>query len=305
MLDRFVRGRVTRISPEAPVPVVTFQSEEIRLGGAANVANNIAALGGRPVLVGVVGSDATGAELRRELTACGIEDATLAADRRTTEKVRVVTDRNQQVARIDYEQDGDVDEPTERALVATIDRVGANARALVVSDYLKGVVTPRVASALLAFKRPSIPLIVDPKVAHLASYAGASLVTPNHHETEAATHRRTRTVDDVREAALMFRKQVGCEGVLVTRGEDGMWLSTPQIEGAIPAAAREVADVTGAGDTVVASLALAFAAGASVVEAAVLANTAAGMVVGKFGVATVTREELLATLQRGSAEGVS
>jgi D-beta-D-heptose 7-phosphate kinase/D-beta-D-heptose 1-phosphate adenosyltransferase len=151
-------------------------------------------------------------------------------------------------------------------------------------------------SALLELKVAGTPLLVDPKIPHLASYAGASLVTPNQHEAETATHRRIRTDEDARAAAREFRARARCDAALLTRGAQGMWLSSPDGEGAIAAAAREVADVTGAGDTVVATLAMALGAGATLPEAAVLANAAAGIVVGKFGPATVTREELLAHL---------
>jgi rfaE bifunctional protein kinase chain/domain len=140
-----------------------------------------------------------------------------------------------------------------------------------------------------------VPLIVDPKIPHLACYAGATLVTPNHHEAETATHRRIRTEDDARDAARDFRTRAKCDAVLITRGEHGMWLSDTSVEGTIPAIAREVSDVTGAGDTVVATLALALAAGATLAEAAILANHAAGVVVGRFGPATLTRDDLTET----------
>jgi D-beta-D-heptose 7-phosphate kinase/D-beta-D-heptose 1-phosphate adenosyltransferase len=299
MLDRFIVGRVSRISPEAPVPVVQFQSEHVRLGGAANVAHNIAALGGFVSLVAVVGSDPPGQRLRQQLSLASIPADGLVEDpeRPTTEKVRIVTDRNQQVARVDYERDADVGGAVERALIDQIARHGRVAKALLVSDYLKGAITRPLVEALLGL-RPAAggpPLVVDPKIPHLACYRGATLVTPNHHEAETATHRRIRTDDDARDVARDFRKRVGCEAVLITRGEHGMWLSDPGTDGAVPAVAREVSDVTGAGDTVVATLALALAAGATLAEAAVLANHAAGIVVGKFGPATLTRAELLST----------
>jgi rfaE bifunctional protein kinase chain/domain len=315
MLDRFIVGRVTRISPEAPVPVVQFQSEYIRLGGAANVANNIAALGGKPALVAVVGGDATAARLRERLAAAGVEVDGLVEDgsRPTTEKVRIVTERNQQVARLDYEHDSDVTGATEQALAAQVERLGRDAAVLLVSDYLKGAVTRPVFEALLAVAATApiapargtrrtdpgagrIPLIVDPKIAHLPVYAGATLVTPNHHEAEVATHLRVRTDEEARQAAREFRLRANCDAVLITRGDQGMWLSGPESEGSIPSVAREVSDVTGAGDTVVATLSLALAAGATMAEAATLANHAAGIVVGKFGPATVTAFELAAGL---------
>ena len=177
-----------------------------------------------------------------------------------------------------------------------VGRAGQDADALIVSDYLKGTITKAVVHSLVALKGTRTPLVIDPKIPHLAFYAGATLVTPNHHEAEAATHRRIKSDEDARYAALNFREQTRCDAVLITRGEQGMWLSSQEAEGAVPAVAREVSDVTGAGDTVVATLGLALAAGATLAEAAVLANHAAGVVVGKFGPATVTPDELLATL---------
>ena len=296
MLDRFVVGRVTRISPEAPVPVVRFESEHLRLGGAANVANNVAVLGGGATLVGTIGADAAGDRLCEQLAAAGVSVEGLVQDpgRPTTEKVRIVTERNQQVARIDYERDADVADEIERAIVERVARLAPEAKTLLVSDYLKGTITRPVIEALLACRAKAAgrALIVDPKIPHLACYAGATLITPNHLEAETATHRRLRTDDDAREVARDFRGRAGCDGVLITRGEHGMWLSDASAEGRIPAVAREVSDVTGAGDTVVATLALALAAGATIAEAAILANHAAGIVVGKFGPATVTPDEL-------------
>ena len=309
MLDRFIVGRVTRISPEAPVPIVRFQSEHLRLGGAANVAHNVVALGGRASLVGVIGSDAAGERLREQLAAVGIADDGLVRDpgRPTTEKVRVVTERNQQVARIDYERETDVAEDVESSIVERAVAAAQGARALVVSDYLKGAVTrPLIevlltASALCEELGTPVPLIVDPKIPHLMSYAGATLVTPNHHEAEVATHMRIRNDEEARVAALEFRYRAKCAGALITRGEHGMCLSAGgnpyggDAEATIAANAREVSDVTGAGDTVIATLALALAAGATMTEAAILANQAAGVVVGKFGAATLTPRELVAS----------
>jgi D-beta-D-heptose 7-phosphate kinase/D-beta-D-heptose 1-phosphate adenosyltransferase len=296
MLDRFIVGRVTRISPEAPVPIVRFESEHVRLGGAGNVAHNIAALGGRASLVGIVGADAAADRLRAQLAAAGIDAGGLVTDaaRPTTEKVRVVTERNQQVARIDYERDADAGGATERAIVAQIARLSAGAKAFLVSDYLKGAITRAAVEELLKGAKTATPLIVDPKIPHLACYAGATLITPNHHEAEIATHIRVRSDEEARQAARDFKTRAQCGAVLITRGEHGMWLSDSEVEGTIPAVAREVSDVTGAGDTVVATLSLALAAGATLAEAAALANQAAGIVVARFGPATLTAAELAA-----------
>ncbi len=346
MLDQFLVGRVNRISPEAPVPVVEFGRDEYRLGGAANVANNIRALGGRAMLVGLIGADVAAEHLRAELRTAGINADGLVVDygRPTTRKLRIVTDRHHQVARVDYESDREPDGEVEDALVHAVERACAKADVIVVSDYLKGVVTRHVMHALMrAARRRGLSVLVDPKIPHLPYYAGATLITPNHHEAETATHRRIRTEEDAREAARSFRQLAHCQSVMITRGEHGLWL----LEGAAPAGeplrtaapaaasagpgssagaavapslaaasttsqndvllernldavAREVADVTGAGDTVIATVAMCFAAGAGLLHAAALANYAAGISVAKFGPAAVTHEELLAALDAES-----
>jgi D-beta-D-heptose 7-phosphate kinase/D-beta-D-heptose 1-phosphate adenosyltransferase len=300
MLDRFIVGQVTRISPEAPVPIVRFESEHVRLGGAANVAHNVAALGGRVSVAGVIGADAAGDSLLQHLRAASADTSAVVIDaaRRTTEKVRVVTRRNQQVARIDYEDDTEISGDIETRLVAMVKQVGATAHAILVSDYLKGAVTRATMDAARALAATGTLLIVDPKIPHLSIYGGVALITPNSHEAETATHRRIRSDDEARDAAREFRARAGCGAVLITRGEHGMWFSDATGEQAIAATAREVADVTGAGDTVAATLALAAAVGAPLVEAAMLANHAAGIVVGKFGAATVTPAELIDSIRR-------
>lgn len=300
MLDQFLIGRVTRISPEAPVPIVQFEREENRIGGAANVAHNVAALGGQVDLVGLVGVDAAGTRLAAALDATGIATSGLVQDqtRPTTTKVRVVTDRHQQVARVDYERDEETSGATEASLIERASRLAGEAGAIVVSDYLKGAVTRGLIEALVPSSRSRrTPLLVDPKIPHLDYYKGATLVTPNHHEAEIAAHTRIRSDADAAAAARAFRDRAACESVLITRGEHGMWLFDGDTEGALAATAREVADVTGAGDTVIATLALALAAGANIVEAASLANHAAGVVVGKFGPATLSVDELMKAVQ--------
>ena len=297
MLDHFLVGRVNRISPEAPVPVVRFERDEFRLGGAANVAANVRSLEGVPVLVGCVGSDETAGRLRAVLAEREIADHALVVDatRPTTRKVRVVTDRNQQIARVDYEQEVDVSEATALALAAAVKQAAVSAKAIVLSDYRKGVGTPAVIAAALA-AAAGVPVIVDPKVPEPGRYMGVTLLTPNHHEAELMTGTRIRTPDDARRAARSLHAATH-SNILITWGEHGMWLldagAPTTVELAIPATAREVSDVTGAGDTVVATLALALACGASLTDAARLANHAAGIVVGRFGPATVTREELM------------
>ncbi len=295
MLDHFVIGRVDRISPEAPVPVVCFDHEEYRLGGAANVAHNAAALGGRVEVIGIVGQDASADTLRADLARAKIGSSGIVTDatRCTTRKLRIVTTRNQQVARVDYEQDTEVSGEVEAALVGRIEQLAASADAILVSDYVKGVISRVVAGATIAAARKhGVPLLVDPKVPHIDYYAGATVITPNHHEAEAVTHMRIRTGAEALAAAVRFRERACCDSVLITRGEHGMTLLGPEGESDLAAEAREVSDVTGAGDTVIATMTLALAAGASLVDAAKLANRAAGIVVGKFGPATVSVSEL-------------
>jgi rfaE bifunctional protein kinase chain/domain len=298
MVDQFVVGRVDRISPEAPVPVVEFEREERRIGGAGNVAHNVRALGGHAELVGVTGSDEEADRLVSQLKEAGIGSRGVVAhpSRRTTVKMRIVTSRNQQVARVDYETDADIAGDLERAVAAQATQLAGSSAAIVVSDYLKGAITAGVMHSLVDVTRiRGIPMLIDPKIPHLGLYRGGTVITPNHHEAEIATHVRIKTADDARRAALMLRELSGCDRVLITRGEHGMYLLDGDADGTLPAVAREVSDVTGAGDTVIATLALAFGVGASTAEAAALANHAAGVVVGKFGPATVSPTELVAT----------
>ena len=300
MLDHFVVGSVDRISPEAPVPVVRFAREEYRLGGAANVANNIRALGADVELIALAGQDAEADRLRTELTQIRVGSSGLVIDsaRMTTRKTRVVTTRNQQVARIDYEADTEIKDEIEQRLIAEIQKHAPEASAIVISDYLKGCITRGVMQAVVATAAErGTPVLVDPKIPHVDYYAGATIVTPNHHEAEIAANMRVRSEDEARGAARLFRERAKCQSVLITRGDQGMWLLTDGIEGNLPASAREVADVTGAGDTVIATLALSLAAGATLTEAARLANEAAGIVVARFGPATVRAAELLKALE--------
>jgi D-beta-D-heptose 7-phosphate kinase/D-beta-D-heptose 1-phosphate adenosyltransferase len=299
MLDQFIVGRVNRISPEAPVPVVVFERDEYRAGGAANVALNVRALGAAADLVGLIGRDEASSRVKELLQAADVPTNGLIADpaRKTTTKVRIVTTRNQQVARVDYESEDPADAAIEDAVMAQVASRVADAGAIVVSDYLKGLVTRRVmATTIAAAQEHGVGVLVDPKIPHLDFYGGATLVTPNHHEAELATHLRIRSEKDAERAAAIFRERARSDGVLITRGEHGMWLSCDGVAGHLPATAREVADVTGAGDTVVATFALATAAGATAAEAAQLANQAAGIVVARFGPATVSAAELMEAL---------
>jgi D-beta-D-heptose 7-phosphate kinase/D-beta-D-heptose 1-phosphate adenosyltransferase len=300
MLDHFLFGRVDRISPEAPVPIVRFEREEYRLGGAANVAHNLTALGGHADLVGIVGRDAAATRLCEALRAAGIDPGGLIDDptRPTTCKQRLVTSRNQQVARIDYEADAEPSPEVAERLRSKLNGAIERARALVISDYRKGVVTPALLSAAFdAARRAGIPALVDPKVMQPDWYRGATLMTPNHHEAALMTQSPVRTDDEARQAARALHERTGAS-ILITRGDAGMWIfdaaSPTAVERSLPAAAREVADVTGAGDTVIAVLALGLAAGATLADAAELANVAAGLVVARFGAVAVTAADLAA-----------
>jgi D-beta-D-heptose 7-phosphate kinase/D-beta-D-heptose 1-phosphate adenosyltransferase len=298
MLDEFVWGDVTRISPEAPVPVVNIRRESVRLGGAANVLANLIALGARATVVGVVGRDRAGERLADALDQAGALDAAagLVADetRPTTTKTRIIA-HNQLVVRADREQRVPADATTEARLIDALAAALPEADAFVVSDYDKGAVTPRVLAEILprAFER-NIPVLVDPKIRNFDAYRPATVVTPNHHEALRLTNTEDDTDAGIADAARLLRERLGCESVLITRGEQGMMLLERDAAPVyVATVAREVYDVTGAGDTVIATLAAALAAGASLVEAAALANHAAGIVVGKLGTATATAEELI------------
>ncbi|GMR22113.1 MAG: hypothetical protein BMS9Abin37_0441 [Acidobacteriota bacterium] len=296
MLDRFVWGRVSRISPEAPVPVVEIERESFHLGGAANVARNLESLGVTPLLLGVVGDDDASSQLRQALRDRGLSDDAVLADsaRRTTVKTRIIAG-SQQVVRADWESVTDLHGDVEtRALDALADIVG-RARAVVLSDYAKGTLTPRVIErAIELAKERGVPILVDPKLRRYRLYRGVTLVTPNLNEAARFAGMAVATDDDIARAAESILDELGCTAVLITRGEQGMTLfEVGELPIHIPTVAREVFDVSGAGDTVIAAAALALAAGASLAEAAELANRAAGVVVGKLGTATVELEELI------------
>ena len=302
MLDEFVWGDVTRISPEAPVPVVDIRRESFHLGGAANVLANLRALGARSALVGVVGPDRAGERVRSELREAGALDAdeNLVVDvsRPTTLKTRIIA-HSQTVVRADRERREPVDGPTEERVVAALKRLLRGADALVVSDYDKGAVTPGALDEVLPLAEVAgVPALVDPKFRNFDSYRPATLVTPNHHEALRLTNAEDDTDEGMARAARAIRERLGCRSVLITRGARGMMLLEGDGEPVyVPTAARAVYDQTGAGDTVIATLAASLAAGATLVEAAMLANHAAGVVVGKVGTATATAAELLASFR--------
>lgn len=298
MLDRYLWGNVSRISPEAPVPVVDVESESTRLGGAANVANNVLALGAEPILVGVVGRDAAAGQLAAVLASHGLASAGLVPDptRPTSIKTRIVA-RNQQVVRADQESREEVDAGVTAALLDTclsrLDALGA----CILSDYGKGVITDALLGVLLPrLREAGVPVCVDPKETHFFSYRGVSVITPNLLEAGTAYGRALRTEELLDAAGRDLRARLDADAVLITRGEKGMSLfrsGAPRVD--LPTVAREVYDVTGAGDTVVSTYAVALAAGADHPEAALIANHAAGIVVREVGTAAATREQILAS----------
>lgn len=299
MLDEFVWGDVTRISPEAPVPVVDIRRESVHLGGAANVLSNLTALGAKACVVGVVGADAAGERLRtglRDASALQSDDHLITDERRpSTVKTRIIA-HSQLVVRADRELRTPINGHIESRIISTLKEAISGADALVVSDYDKGVVTPGVLAEILPVAYKNIPVLIDPKIRNLASYRPATLVTPNHHEALRMTNLEEDSDDGLHRAARLLREKLDCDAVLITRGDRGMLLlerdGNPVF---VKTAAREVYDVTGAGDTVIATLAACLASGSSMLEAANVANHAAGIVVSKVGTATASADELIAS----------
>ena len=301
MLDRFVYGAVERISPEAPIPVLRIEREAAMLGGAGNVLRNLAALGVTPDLVAVVGDDAAGREVQALALAETGDGCRLLVHRGrpTTIKERYIA-AGQQLLRVDRDPHGAIGAGTATALLAAATAALEGAGALVLSDYGKGVLEPETLAALIAAARAAgCPVVVDPKGRDYGIYRGATLVTPNRRELEEASGLPTSSDQDVALAAQEIIDSCGVEAVLATRGSDGLTLLGPGGKGKhlhLPTEAREVFDVSGAGDTVVAAAAAALAGGLGLEAAARLANAAAGIVVGKLGTAVVRPEELLQAL---------
>lgn len=295
MLDRYLVGDTDRLSPEAPVPVVIVRERHAALGGAANVAANVVALGAHCLLVGVVGDDADGAAIRQELAVCRLEDRHVLtiAGRPTTSKTRIVA-RTQQIVRIDDEVDALVEGADLQRLLTSAREALADADALLLEDYNKGALPPAlILTAMEVAKRRGIPVVVDPKYRQFFEYAGATVFKPNRRELESALGAAVDLQNGNALPEVLNRLKV--DNLLVTLGADGMVLVTKDGKlTQIPSVAREIYDVSGAGDTVTAWLGTGLAAGASVREAAQLANYAAGVEVSKPGVATVSPDEVLA-----------
>jgi D-glycero-beta-D-manno-heptose-7-phosphate kinase len=304
MLDEYIMGEVERISPEAPVPVVDFRTRTQVVGGAANAAANITSLTGKASLGGVVGQDLEAETLRAELTRIGI-DAHLVIDdaRPTTMKTRLIGGA-QQMLRVDRELRAPLSSQKETSLLAWAAEGFSSANCLLISDYGKGVVTERTCRELIGMgTAQNIPVVVDPKGRDYSKYEGATVVTPNAMELRSAAESLTLSSGGLQEDVTALRSVIHETAFLVTRGSEGVTLFRAE-RGAlhIPARRRSVFDVTGAGDTFVAALALAIGAGASLAAAAIVANEAAGIVVGKVGTGTVDLDELRTGLDSPQAE---
>ena len=303
MMDRFVWGKVSRISPEAPVPVVLVdshdESETFGLGGAANVANNIHSLGGKVLFCGIVGNDEMGKKTREQLTEKGIEHKIFTEEgRQTTVKTRIFANQ-QQVVRIDRET---IDHPKPsilRDFSNFVMKKIENIDGIIISDYGKGLLTGTLIRAIIRKARKSRKLImVDPKSKNFFHYRGATVVTPNTKEASEALGRPITDQPSLERGGRMLLRRLKCDVLVVTKGEEGMAIFEPHQEPFfVPTVAKEVFDVTGAGDTVIGTMALALGAKAGVIDAAKLANYAAGIVVGKVGTAIVNQEELLKVIK--------
>lgn len=295
ILDHYIWGTVNRVSPEAPVPVVHVNSESYRMGGAANVYHNIATLGGQVELCGVIGDDPYGKQILKDVRNISKQGRGIFIDksRPTIKKARVIA-HNQQIVRFDVEQREQVSKSIERKVIHHVDSRLHDLSCIVISDYAKGLITEKLMHHIQARAIDyGVPIIVDPKVEHMPYYAGVTVITPNYLEAKQGAGFLPTQHTPITQIGRTLQQSLQCEAVVVTRGEEGMSIfekSGPSWT--IPAVARQVYDVTGAGDTVVSTLALALSAKAPISDAAVLANQAAGIVVGMVGTATITRTQL-------------
>jgi D-beta-D-heptose 7-phosphate kinase / D-beta-D-heptose 1-phosphate adenosyltransferase len=304
ILDHYLWGSVERTTPEAPVPIVRHERDSWTLGGAANVAHNVAALGGRPRLVGVIGKDTDGELLKSHLREAGIAVAHVVTDpaRPTTVKTRIMS-MGQQVLRMDREDTAPLSSPVVRKVIASVRALIPKSRIVILSDYGKGALSDEVVTAIRDMAHHAgIAVLVDPKGRNYEKYRGVDLLTPNQKEASLASGISITSVVDLEQAARAIIRQCHLNALVVTRGAEGIAvMRTRRPAFQAPAKAREVFDVTGAGDTTIATLGLGLAAGLSLEDAAILANHAGGIVVGKLGVATVSPAELKAALDGGAS----
>ena len=302
MLDEYLWGKAERISPEAPVQIVEVTREDLRMGGAGNVINNLVALGCQVVACSVIGGDDNGTQLQRAFTGKGVDVSGVFEDpmRATSRKTRVVA-ANQQIVRIDRETREPISAEFEERIVSFINDRKEEFRAILISDYAKGVLTEKMLETIISIARENkIPVVVDPKGKDFSKYSGASILTPNRREAEMAAGIPISNEEGLKVAARIILENVRLAALLITRSEKGMSLFLREGETVhIPTVAREVFDVTGAGDTVLAVLGVALACGRGYADAAQLANEAAGIVVGKIGTSTVSPEEIIAAIGHG------
>jgi rfaE bifunctional protein kinase chain/domain len=295
MLDRYIWGNVSRISPEAPVPVIDVASESARLGGAANVANNIKSLGAVPLLVGVIGDDNSGKLLRQTIEEMGFSTSGIVKDeeRSTTVKTRVIA-HNQHVVRIDRESRSDISSVIEEKLLFTMRRQMKNIDAIILEDYNKGVITEHLITEIVKLAHEHNTIVtVDPKAKNFFTYNNVTVFKPNRKETEDALGINLESEANVVQAGKTLLEKLHAKNILLTRSEKGMTLfASDGSINHIPTKARKVADVSGAGDTVIATLTLALASGATIHEAAILANHAGGIVCGEVGIVPISKEGL-------------
>ena len=299
ILDEYLWGTVERISPEAPVRVVDLAREELRLGGAGNVAHNLYALGCQVTLCGVIGADLTGTDVRRACSATGLADSALFTDpKRTTSRKTRVLAAYQQLVRIDRETREPLSRSTEEKVIEFIAKLGSECRVILVSDYLKGVLTEGILAGIMQVAgERKIPVVVGPRGADFNRYRGATLLVINRSEAEQAFGLSITDDQGLHRVAENLMHRINLEALLITHREQGMTLFRAGREAVhIPASVREVFDVTGAGDTVLAVMGLALAAGLDVAVAAHLANEAAGICVSKVGASTVSPQELIAAI---------
>lgn len=301
MLDEFIWGKVSRISPEAPVPVVWVTSQSLMPGGASNVAHNIQALGGKAYLAGVIGNDSSGTLLMKELEKRNIGVGGVVCDKKrpTILKTRVIA-HHQQVVRIDKEAGGNIDDNIIEQILTFARELIEDIDAVIIEDYGKGVIVPRLIEELIKLaKRHKKIITVDPKESHFSLYKNATAITPNYYEAARAMGLGIKDDMPVEKIGKRLLKQLNSEAVLMTLGEDGMCVFEKSGKVTkIPTAAQDVYDVSGAGDTVISAYTLAVASGARNIEAAHIANCAAGIVVGKVGIAVATQEELINKIQK-------
>lgn len=298
ILDRYIWGNVSRISPEAPVPVVEVSHEDSLLGGAANVAHNIVSLGGHATIVGVAGKDTDGGTILRILEKSGVHcEGIFFSSRPTTVKTRVIAQHKQQVVRFDREKKDGLERKVFRQILEYICSAIKTHDAVILSDYKKGVICPELIREVIKHaKAGKISVSVDPKIGHFHWYKNVSLITPNVIEASIASGIEIKDEKTLIKAGRALLKRISCDAVLITRGEFGMSLFRREKVIHIPTVAKHVYDVTGAGDTVIAAFTLAHAAGARMEEAAEIANHAAGIVVGEVGTAVASQEELRKSL---------